>query len=91
MIEVEKPANVELDMQIPENLAAGEKEAIPPKRDPLLVAALTMAVGLAILVWGTAVIWGAGPVLAELPWFLPLISAFVSLITLIVGCLALGR
>lgn len=91
MIEAEKPTTSELIKEVPEDLTAGGKKAVQPKRDNLLISSYATAIGLAILVWGTAILWGTGPVLAQLPWFIPLVSAFVSLIALIIGYLALGR
>lgn len=91
MIEVEKQNTVEFNRDVTEELAGGDKKAARPKRDALLMIMYATATGLAILVWGTAIIWGTGPVLEQLPWYIPLISAFVSLITLIIGYLALGR
>ena len=61
------------------------------RRDPLLLAILGLALGLAILVLAVAVYWGSGPVLAEAPWYIPLVSAFVALTTLCISYLALGH
>ena len=61
------------------------------KPDPLLVAILGTAIGLALLILGLALFWGSGPIRAELPWYIPLISAFVALTTLSIAYLALGR
>jgi len=59
--------------------------------DPLLLALLVSALGLAGLVLGLGLVWGAGPVLAEIPWSVALVSAFNALTTLCVAYLALGR
>ncbi len=60
-------------------------------KDRLLIAILGTASFLAILIWGTMVFWGTGPVLTSVPWYIPLVSSFISLIAFLVGYLALGR
>jgi PAS domain S-box-containing protein len=82
---------MELDQEIPVNQASGDKTIVQPKYNPLLLAIFAAAAGLAFLVLGTAAIWGSGPVLTKAPWYIPLVSAFVSLTTLTTGYLALGR
>jgi signal transduction histidine kinase len=64
---------------------------IPVKYDPLVLAIFGLLLGLTALVLGIALLWGSGPVLAQHPWYIPLISAFVSLTSLSVAYLALGR
>jgi PAS domain S-box-containing protein len=92
MVDMETSNTMELNQEVPaEQLTAGNHEKVQPKRDPLLVAIFITAAGLAILIGGTSIVWGSGPVLAQAPWYIPLISAFVSLTTLIIGYLALGR
>jgi PAS domain S-box-containing protein len=61
------------------------------KRDPLLIGIIGTAIGLPLLIAGLAAFWGPGPILAQLPWYIPLISAFVALMTLSIAYLALGR
>src|SRR5215211_4354526 len=61
------------------------------RRDPLMLAIIGTAIGLAVLILGVDIYWGPGPVLFQAPWFIPLISAFVALTTLCVSYLALGR
>ena len=71
-----------------------EIDASPTDRkgkDRLLIAILGTASFLAILIWGTMVFWGTGPVLTSVPWYIPLVSSFISLIAFLVGYLALGR
>lgn len=65
--------------------------SLPSRHDPLLLAIFGLIVGLTILVLGVDLAWGSGPVLAQHPWYIPLISAFVSLMSLSVAYLALGR
>ena len=62
-----------------------------PRYDPLLLAIAGLVIGLTVLVVGIALFWGSGPVLVQHPWYVPLISAFVSLTSLSVAYLALGR
>lgn len=59
--------------------------------DPLLLAIAGLILGLTVLVLGIALFWGSGPVLVQHPWYIPLISAFVSLTSLSVAYLALGH
>ena len=68
-----------------------ENRTVPIKYDPLVLAIFGLALGLTVLVLGIALLWGSGPVLAQYPWYIPLISAFVSLTSLSVAYLALGR
>ena len=92
MVELETPKSLELEQESP-----GRQEAVIPqatrqsKVDPLLVAIFGMASIMAALILGTALFWDSVPVLVEAAWYIPLISAFISLITLLVGYLALGR
>lgn len=65
--------------------------SIPLKYDPLLLAIVGMVISLTVLVIGVALFWGSGPVLDQHPWYIPLISSFVSLTSLSVAYLALGR
>jgi PAS domain S-box-containing protein len=60
-------------------------------KDPILLAIGGTFVGLAGLVVGIATLWGTGPVLAEAPWYIALVSTFIALITLCVAYLAFGR
>lgn len=62
-----------------------------PRYDPLLLSILGSAVLLSLLVIGIAAYWGTGPVLAEIPWYIPLISSFVALTSLSIAYLAYGR
>ena len=64
---------------------------VPSRYDPLLLAIYGLVLGLTVLVLGIALLWGSGPVLVQHPWYIPLISAFVSLTSLSVAYLALGR
>lgn len=91
MIEAETPNSLELDQETLDGQTATKRQSVWSKYDPLLLVIFGAAILLSILVFGTAVIWGTGPVLAEVPWFIPFISSLVSLIGIIVGYLALGR
>jgi PAS domain S-box-containing protein len=62
-----------------------------PNRDPLLIAILGTAFGLAVLVVSISIFWGSGPVIAEIPWYIPMVASYVSLTTLCLAFLALGR
>ena len=89
MVELESREAVE-----PSRDALGHQELGRPDRgnkDRLLIAILGSAILLAILIWGTAVIWGTGPVLTSAPWYIPLIGSSISLIAFLIGYLALGR
>ena len=68
-----------------------ENRTVPIKYDPLVLAIFGLALGLTVLVLGIALLWGSGPVFAQHPWYIPLIRAFVSLTSLSVAYLALGR
>ena len=72
------------------NILEGNR-TVPLKYDPLVLAIFGLILGLTALVLGIALLWGSGPVLAQHPWYIPLISAFVSLTSLSVAYLALGR
>ncbi|MFT3890957.1 MAG: PAS domain S-box protein [Anaerolineales bacterium] len=61
------------------------------KRDPLLLATLGTVVCLTILVMGMKASWWVGPALGELPWYIPLISAFIVLISICISYLSFGR
>lgn len=61
------------------------------RHDPLLLCILVSAVLLSVLVIGIASYWGTGPVLVQMPWYIPLISGFVAFISLSVAYLSLGR
>lgn len=71
-------------------IAAGE-DAVPTARDPMLLAIFAVAIGLTALIAAVDLFWGPGPVLAEAPWYIPLISAFIALTALCISYLALGR
>jgi PAS domain S-box-containing protein len=62
-----------------------------PKTDSLMLAVIATAVGLALLILGLFFSWGPGPILAALPWYIPLISSFVALTAISISYLALGR
>ncbi len=91
MVDLESQESVELGRDIPGSQDLNPDHPAQEKKDPLLIAILSTALFLAILVWGTAVIWGTGPVLTSAPWYIPLISSFISLIAILIGYLALGR
>jgi hypothetical protein len=57
----------------------------------LLLAILGTAIGLGVLVASIVIFWGSGPVIAEIPWYIPVVASFSSLTTLCVAYLALGR
>jgi PAS domain S-box-containing protein len=91
MVELEGQENMELGREIPAGLEQVEKSTVRAKKDPLLIAILSTAFFLAALVFGTAVIWGTGPVLVTAPWYIPLVSSFAALTTLLIGYISLGR
>lgn len=62
-----------------------------PYSDPLLLTIFGTAVGLLILMIGIAVYWRNSPFLAELPWYIPLVSAFIALTTLCIAYFCFGR
>jgi PAS domain S-box-containing protein len=80
-----------MKLSAPGHIAVQETGERQLKHDPLLLAIIGTAIGLTILVLGIAGFWGSGPVLAEIPWYISLISAFNALTTLSVAFLALGR
>jgi hypothetical protein len=43
-----------------------------------LVAMIGTASGLIVLMGLLYLIWGTGPVIAEIPWYIPMMSAFVA-------------
>lgn len=71
--------------------AHSRQESAAPGSDPLLLSIVFSAVLLSALVIGIASYWGTGPVLVQMPWYIPLISGFVALISLSVAYLSLGR
>jgi len=79
------------DQQHPASRGYAWRNVVRSKPDPLLVAILGTAIGLALLILGLALFWGSGSIRAELPWYIPLMSAFVALTTLSIAYLALGR
>jgi PAS domain S-box-containing protein len=91
MVELESQESMELDREIPGSQNLSADRPVRAKKDRLLIAILSTALFLAILVWGTAVIWGFGPVLTSAPWYIPLVSSFIALISFLIGYLALGR
>ena len=91
MVELERQESKEYQKSFADSQAAGGKNALQPKKDRLLLAILATMIGLAALVIGIAVFWGTGPVLAQVPWYIPLISSFVALATLTVAFVAFGR
>ncbi len=80
-----------LGREIPGSQELSASPADRKGKDRLLIAILSTASFLAILIWGTMLIWGTGPVLTSVPWYIPLVSSFISLIAFLVGYLALGR
>lgn len=60
-------------------------------QDPFLLAILGTAIGLALVVVGITVFWGSGQELAEIPWYIPMVSTYSSVTGLCVAFLALGR
>ena len=91
MVEIDGQNMMDLGHEIPGKRANSEKPGVQPKRDRLLLALLGTVIGLTVLVIAIAVSSGSGPMLAEAPWYIPLISAFIALITLCISYLALGR
>jgi len=59
--------------------------------DPLLLAIIGTACGLAVLVLLIAFVWGSSPVLAELSWFNPMLFIAISLTSFIIALHTLGR
>ncbi len=82
---------IEIDQEIPGKSVNTERSSIPSKFDPLLIAILVTAFALTILVVVAALFADADPILAKAPWYVPLVCAFISLTTLSVSYLALGR
>ena len=78
------------DQQHPASRGYAWRNVVRSKPDPLLVAILGTAIGLALLILGLALFWGSGSIRAELPWYVPLMSAFVALTTLSIAYLASG-
>jgi len=64
---------------------------IPWRHDHLLLAVLGTAVVLALSIGVLALAWWPGPVIAELPLFIPVIASFTALAALSIAFLALGR
>ncbi len=91
MFEAGSQESMGIDQEIIGSQEISASDTVKTKKDQLLFAILGTAIFLAFLVWGTAVIWGTGPVLIAAPWYIPLISFFISLITLLIGYMALGR
>jgi len=91
MIDLEGREGMELGREISGSQKMNTAKAIQAKNDRLLIAILGVGFLLAILVWGTAAIWGTGPVLASAPWYIPLVGSFISLIAILIGYVALGR
>jgi len=91
MIEIENQEGMELGREVRDSQDISANQPVRTKKDRLLIAILSTALFLAILVWGTAVLWGFGPVLASLPWYIPLVSSFIALIAFLIGYMALGR
>jgi len=59
--------------------------------DLLLCWLLGLAVGLAVLHVVAALLWGPGPVIAVLPWYVPTTHSFVALAAFSIAFLAFGR
>jgi len=91
MLELEGQESMELGQETPATNEMIGNRTIQAKKDPLLVAILCTALLLSVLIVGTVLIWGTGPILVTAPWYIPLVSGFVALITLLIGYLALGR
>jgi hypothetical protein len=62
-----------------------------PATDRLFRTVIGAAILLGVLPLALIRYWGAGPVLAVLPWFTPMVSTFQALTCLSVGYLAWGR
>ena len=91
MAEVSKDSMADLDHEnssMRGNLATPNR---PVQRDVLLLVIAGAALGLTFLIILVAAFWGSGPVLAQAPWYIPLISSFVALTTLSISYLAFGR
>src|SRR6266487_592095 len=82
---------IEIDQEIPGKSVNTERSSIPSKFDPLLISIPVTAFALTILVVVAALFADADPILAKAPWYVPLVCAFISLTTLSVSYLALGR
>jgi PAS domain S-box-containing protein len=91
MFELEGQESMELGRELSGSQERSADSVDRVKRDRLLIAILSTALLLAVLVWGTAVIWGTGPVLASVPWYIPLVSLFIALVAILIGYMALGR
>src|SRR6266496_6048298 len=82
---------IEIDQEIPGKRVTRQGSSIPSKFDPLLISIPVTAFALTILVVVAALFADADPILAKAPWYVPLVCAFISLTTLSVSYLALGR
>lgn len=91
MVGLEQMNDQPLDQERKDEPAKEAGEAVGSKYDTFLLAIGATAVSLAILIVAVFVFWGSGPVLAEVTWYTPLISAFVSLTAFVLGYLAFGR
>lgn len=91
MIKTERQKVRSLDSDGLDTDTSSEDVVIPPRRDPIWLAIMLVALSLLILVLGIDLVWGSGPVLSQAPWYIPLISAFNALTTLCIAYLALGR
>jgi PAS domain S-box-containing protein len=60
-------------------------------QDRFLRAFIIAPIGLTLLTLLLYMVWGPGPVLAEIPWVTPMINTFGTLTTLSVAFLAFGR
>lgn len=60
-------------------------------RDPLLRALAGGTVLLAILYVGLYLVWGAGPVLTQVPWYNPMMYVVLAMAAVSVTFLAFGR
>ena len=91
MVELENHKSMNPDQEIPASREIKGTSVVRVKNDRLLPSILGTAFFVGFLIWGTAVVWGTGPVLAAAPWYIPLVSSFISLIALLIGYIALGR
>jgi PAS domain S-box-containing protein len=91
MIQIQGQKAADRDQEIPDTRTKAGGGFVHPTRDPLSLTILATGIGLFILVVGIDVYWGAGPVLAAAPWYIPLISAFAALTALCISFLSFGR
>lgn len=69
------------------------RETIEPRlfRDPLFLRIIGTAIMMAIVIGVLYAYWGHGPVVAEIPWLIPVANVFTVLTVFMIAFLAIGR